>query len=362
VTSRGGEARQAGESVAGVPRETLAWLGEEDVPAVAVLSHKNLAGGAETPQLDALWARRNYYEPVARILSLMNEDGSWATPGQDYKKYQGSLWQVHFLGELYASGDDERVQQAAGYAFSRQLPDGSWSSSNARPDGSIACLTANVGRALARLGFARDDRVIAALDYCVRLYRDLGAIDCRFGRAYTLNGYCHMLAPKELLFLAEVPRELWPEGAAELREACVGVLRDKQVFRCLPVEARKFQDRLWSMPSEERRGFRDRFLAEHEPLHYKDKPGWLRFGYPLSYNSDAAEALLALASAGETRGPEYEPALDSVRRGADARMRWKLKNTLNGKMLADVEVKGEPSKWVTWRALRALAAFGGTSR
>ncbi len=341
-----------------IPRETLDWLAEPDNPAVAVLSRRELGGEGESRELAALWSRRNEYAPVATILSAMAENGSWATPGQDYKKYQGSLWQIHFLGELYASGEDERVRRAAAYAFERQLPDGSWSCSNARPDGSIACLTANVGRALARLGWARDERVVAALGYCARMYAELGVVDCRFAKPYTLNGYCHMLAPKELLFLAEVPADHWPEGATELKDACVAALRDKQIYFCLPAESREFLDKLWSMPSAERDGCRDRFLAKHETLHYKEKPGWLRFGYPLSYNSDALEALVALTGVGEERRSEYEPAIALVRDAADAKMRWKLRNSFNGKMLADAEVKGQPSKWLTLRALRALAAFG----
>jgi len=336
-----------------VPEATLDWLVATDNPAVAVLTRRDLLGEVGDPGLEALWARRNEYGPVAGILEAMAEDGSWAPPARDYQKYGGSLWQVHFLGELYANGDDERVQRAAAYAFSRQLDDGSWSC-NGRPDASIACLTANIGRALARLGYVRDERVLAALEYCVRVYREVGVIDCRPGRTYSLNNYCHMLTTKELLFLGAVPRELWPDGAEALRDACIAALRDKEVFRCYPAEAREFQDRMWSMSAEERHGFRDRFLAEHPDLHYKEKAGWLRFGYPLSYNSDALEALLALAAVGEEPRPEYADAIEVVRSAADEQMRWKLRNSFNGKMIADVEAKGQPSKWLTYRALRVL--------
>lgn len=340
-----------------VPAATLDWLLEPGNPAVAALTRAHLLEQISSAVEDEGWARRNEYAPVVRILDLMQPDGTWAPPPRDYQKYGGSLWQIHFLGELYASRGDERVERAAEYAFSRQLPDGSWSASNAQAYGSIACLTANVGRALARMGWEGDERVVAALRYCVDLYRDLGCVDCREGRLYQLNGYCHMLTPKELLFLAEVPRELWPKGAVKLRDACVSALRDKQVFRCLPVESREFQDLLWSVPAAERHGLRERFLAEHEPLHYKEKPGWLRFGFPLSYNSDVLEALFALAGVGESRRPEYETAVGVVRDAADASMRWTLRTTHNGKMLADVEEKGKPSKWLTLRALRVLQAF-----
>jgi hypothetical protein len=36
---------------------------------------------------------------------------------------------------------------------------------------------------------------------------------------------------------------------------------------------------------------------------------------------------------------------------------WLLENTMNGKMWVDVEAKGKPSKWVTFRALRVLQHF-----
>ena len=358
-------------AVVDIPEATLAWLASDENPAVASLVRRELLGEPDTPAVDSLWARRNTYAPVVRILELMQPDGSWDRPSQDYRKYGGSLWQIHFLGELYADGDDERVQAAAGYVFSRQLEDGSWSC-NGRPTASIPCLTANVGRALARLGHARDERLAAALAYCVKLFDTFGCLTC--GAIYsqtddkpkdwgasssTLNGYCHMLAPKLLLFLAEVPQDRWPEGADRLRDECMRVLREKEVHRCLPEEGGEFFDVFYTAKAHEREGLRERFLAEHPQLHYKEKPGWLRFGYPLSYNSDALEALWALTLHGETMRSEYAPALEVVRAAADGEMRWKLRNSFNGKMLADVEEKGQPSRWLTYRALRVLQHFEG---
>lgn len=338
-----------------VPSETISWLTQPDNPAVAVMTRRHVLGESD-PELDDLWARRNEYRPVAAILKAQNEDGSWAPPARDYKKYEGSLWQVHFLGELMADGNDERVRRAADYAFSRQRPSGLWSC-NGTDSAAIPCLTANVGRALARLGYARDERVVAALERIIADTREQGYLGCPSGVTLTLNGYCHMLTPKVLLFLAEVPRDLWPEGAEELRDQCVEALRDKEVYRSLPRESREFQEVIWEAPASRRPDARDQFIAEHPELHYHDKPGWLRFGFPLSYNSDALEALLALAAVGETRRPEYEPAIEAVAKEADEQMRWRMRDSLNGKMLADVERKLMPSKWVTLRALLALQHF-----
>lgn len=343
--------------VSSVPPETLDWLLAEDNPAVSVLTRRTLLGEPDSAETEALWARRNDYEPVRVILEAQHEDGSWAPPARDYQKYGGSLWQIIFLGELWADPSDERVRRGVEYAFSRQLSDGSFSC-NGRPVAAIQCLTANVGRGLARLGFARDERVRRALKWLVDEYQELGFLGCRQVASFTLNGYCHMTTPKILLFLAEVPGELWPAGADELRDACVAALRDKQVFRCLPKQFNAFRAEVWGKPWAGQAEARDRFILGHGPLEYGDKPGWLRFGFPLSYNSDALEALLALAAVGEVRRPEYELAIEVVEHAADAKMRWMLKNSHNSKMLADVEKKGAPSKWLTLRALQVLAHFG----
>jgi len=344
-----------------IPATTREWLLSEENPAVAALTRWELLGEARARALETLWARRNEYAPVARILKLMADDGSWAPPPRDYAKYGGSLWQIHFLGELYANGDDERVKRACAYAFSRQLTDGSWSCSNARQHGSIPCLTANVGRALARLGYERDERVIAALGHCVALYQELGLIGCRELLGYQLNGYCHMLTPKLLLFLGEVPSDAWPDGAEALRDECIVKLRDKSIFRSLPEEAREYQEATYKMTAAERLAYRERFLGEHPTLHYKEKPGWLRFGYPLSYNSDVLEALYALALHDEPMRREYAEAFAIVRDAADEQMRWKLRTTFNGKMLADVENRGKPSRWLTLRALMVMQHFAERS-
>src|SRR5512133_2807007 len=98
-----------------IPAPTLEWLTAAENPAVAVRTRRVLLGEPQSPELDALWARRNEYEPVARILDAMRDDGSWADQSKNYIKYTGSLWQIHFLGELWANGDDERVKCAATY-------------------------------------------------------------------------------------------------------------------------------------------------------------------------------------------------------------------------------------------------------
>ena len=342
--------------LAEVPQTTVDWLLAEDNPAVAALTRRALLREDHAGESERLWERRNEYGPIGAILDAVNEDGSWDVPSRDYQKYRGSLWQIHLLGELMADPSDVRLARGIDYAFSRQLPDGSWSC-NGRPVSAIQCLTANVGRALARLGHAEDERVLAALGWIAREYAETGVLGCSQLAPLYLNGYCHMLAPKVLLFLGEVPRERWPEGAEALRDAAVAALRDKQVFKYVPKGSREWADNLWRLPKGEREAARDSYLAVRSPLEYEDKPGWLRFGFPLSYNSDALESLASLLAVGEPYRDDYQPALDVVRAAADDQWRWRLRTSLNGKMFADVEKKGQPSKWLTLRALQVMEHF-----
>ena len=87
------------------------------------------------------------------------------------------------------------------------------------------------------------------------------------------------------------------------------------------------------------------------------KRGWLKFGFPLHYNSDILEAMVALAAAGVPKTRALDKALQAIRDKRTADGTWLLENSLNGKMWVDVEVKGQPSKWITFFALYVLDHF-----
>jgi hypothetical protein len=85
----------------------------------------------------------------------------------------------------------------------------------------------------------------------------------------------------------------------------------------------------------------------------KDKAGWKRFGFPLFYQSDALEVLDTLTRL-KVSDERMIPALKVLEatRGRDGK--WLLKDSFNGKMWVDIEVKNKPSKWITLRAMKAL--------
>jgi hypothetical protein len=63
--------------------------------------------------------------------------------------------------------------------------------------------------------------------------------------------------------------------------------------------------------------------------------------------------LAKLGRAGDERAREARTLVASR---ADAQGRWKLQSTFNGRFVVDIETRGDPSRWITLRALAALLA------
>lgn len=91
-------------------------------------------------------------------------------------------------------------------------------------------------------------------------------------------------------------------------------------------------------------------------LARESKPGWRRFGFPLTYQTDVLEILSIPAKLGLSGDGRAREARDLVASKADAPGRWKLERTFNGKYVVDIETRGEPSCWVTLRALQTPTA------
>ena len=100
---------------------------------------------------------------------------------------------------------------------------------------------------------------------------------------------------------------------------------------------------------------RDPAVADY-PMGYSTKPNrsWFKFGFPLTYWSDVLETIAVLVELGYGEDPRLSNALQLILGKQDTQGRWKLENALSGKMWANIEKKGKPSKWVTLRALRVL--------
>ena len=279
--------------------------------------------------------------PVPAILAEQQADGHWEGPDRFYTaKYRGTVWTLLILAELGADGADARVR-AACEAILRDSQDpasGGFSCNRSKKAGGglssmvIPCLTGNLAFSLIRLGMLDDPRVQRAVDWITTWQRfDDGEGDAPTGEPYDRyemcwgRHTCSMGAIKALKALAEVPLER----------------RTPAMHATISAGAEFF--------------LRHHVHRRSHDLTRDSKPGWRRLSFPLMWQTDALEILLVLTRLGY-RDERMREALDLVASRADAQGRWKLQQTFNDRFVVPIETKGEPSRWVTLRALEVLRA------
>jgi len=115
--------------------------------------------------------------------------------------------------------------------------------------------------------------------------------------------------------------------------------------------------------SAEVRSARERgeeYLLQRRLLHRLSdgeipQPRWLEAGFPYSFNYDVVRALDYFRSARPEPDERMDEALDAVasKRGADGH--WPLETAYHEQLAVDFgETVGQPSRWITHRALRIL--------
>ena len=321
------------------------WLLEEENPSVRYLTLVDIlgkpAGSAEARKARAGIMAKG---PVPLILAKQEDGGCWDQPDRMYvAKYRGTLWQLIILAEHLADGRDQRIRQACDFVLehSQDRESGGFSMHQAARTGGgrhsevIPCLTGNMVWSLVRLGHLKDPGVLRGIDWITTYQRfDDAVADPPTGWPYDKyemcwgRHTCHMGAVKALKALSEVPPG---ERSAQVRRTIgdgVEYILRHHVYR------------------------------QSHNLARASKPGWLRFGFPLMYQTDVLEILGILTTLG-CRDGRMQEAIDAMVARQDDRGRWKMADSFNGRFQVDIETKGQPSKWITLRALRVLKGYYG---
>jgi len=277
--------------------------------------------------------------PVPAILDAQHAEGYWARPGSGYTpKYKSTVWQIIFLAELGADPADERVQRGCQYLLSHSIAaNGAFSITEPpAPSGVIPCLNGNLLHALRRLGCGDDPRVRKALHWLAWAtigegirYLQSGTSGPCFACSANRGQPCGWGAAKAMRALLAVP----PEQRTPAIERAMGVGAEFLLSR-------------------------DPAVADY-PYTERVSSTWFKLGFPLSYWSDVLEITGVLTELGYGGDQRLSHALQFILSKQDDQGRWKLENSLHGKMWADIEEQGKPSKWITLRALRLLKRAGG---
>jgi hypothetical protein len=321
--------------------DPASWLLEPSDPSVRFWALQDLGGRAPgDPDVVAAQDDVMGSPAVEAILGAQQPGGWWVGERDMYlPKYRATTHSLLILAELGAGRTPSiergvehvfRFQRDSGH-FLTDLPATERGRASVVKDG--CCLDGNILHYLVHFGYLHDPRTERLIDFTAGYHDGVEAgWRCRsypIDPAGVFPKNCYMGATKMLRALSMIP--------AQQRSAEIKAIIGREVESIL-------ENGVY------------RYLRNPDGTR-KDKAGWRRFGFPLFYQSDALEVLDTLARLG-VRDERMEPAVDLVLGARQPDGRWLLGNTFNGKMWADIEEKGRPSKWVTLRALRALSRLG----
>ncbi len=319
------------------------WLLEKDNPSVRYSTLTDILEKSEN-DTEVKKAKNAIMETgvVPNILSKQKIEGYWGVPADFYirSKYKGTVWQFIILAGLGADGKDERIRKACEFVLrnSQDRESGGFSYRGTEDGGGLhnavlACLTGNMVWSLIRFGSLNDQRVQQGINWIVTCQRfDDGIKETPKGWPYDKREKCfgkhtcHMSVVKTLKALVEIPPDKRSEEIKNTIEKSVEYLLEHHIHK-----------------------------GSHD-LNRVSKPEWLKFGFPLMWNTDVLEILGVLTKL-DYRDKRMQEAFDLVISKQDDGGRWKLESTFNGRFLVNIEQKGKPSKWITLNALRVMKRF-----
>lgn len=326
--------------------QVVDWLLEEDGDNAPVrfLTLRDLLD--ENPSSSGFISAREFMMrsgPIPTILEKQQPGGFWDRKDDIYyNKYTGTCWSVIMLAQMGADPSDGRIRLGCEYILSHGIGEHGGFSMNGRRSGAIHCLQGNLTAALFDLGYGDDLRVLGALEWMARSITGEGFSDSKDdGNDYYLRSgisgpgfqcsannhkLCAWGAVKTALAFSKVPERQRTGNIKGAITACVDFLTSV-----------------------------DPATAEYpHPWAPKPSTSWFKFGFPVFYITDLLQILEALADLGLKDDPRLSNTIDLVLAKRDMDLRWPMEYTYNGKTWVEIEQKGQPSKWVTMRALRVL--------
>ncbi len=300
--------------------DALSWLLEPENPIVRWWTLRDLLDcPADDPEVQAARAAIGDSAPVRAILAVQRPSGAWAADKHLYSpKHTSTHWQLDLLADFGFTIADGSVRRACDLFFAWQLESGAFGMFAGARAGE-PCATGRVLCQFERFGLGSDGRVQRALAWSEKTQRVDGGWHCR--RAV-------MRPDKPSCFLGTVKTL---EAYAAKGDTSSDVARRAAAFvhGCLlePNMGRYASPTTW-----------ERFVY---PAFWYDTIGIVDlltgFGYGLADERMARAADLILA-----------------RRRADGMWAHEGVLAFGGDTTYSFGASGQPSKWVTLRALRAL--------
>jgi hypothetical protein len=288
------------------------WLLEPENPSARYLTLRHLLDSGE-PEAQVTEAREAIptWPPVREILDQMDPVSFW---GRADRPFYGGAVGTHATLHLLAELGVPRLAQLEA-ACENLLAYGQHDSGGFTYDGTpgriLLCYTGNAVRTLLRFGYGSDPRLEQAIDYLVTRATAPGGLACPY---------------------------------ADGEECQWGITKALGAFADLPAASRT-SDRVGAVAA-----LADALLDHEFDFEGRDAR-WLDFGFPLDYQSELIELCDVLARLDYGLDPRLNQLLGIVLAAQTPDGRWVKRY---GTRALKVEERGQPSKWITIRALRAL--------
>ncbi len=323
-----------------VDEKVIQWLLEEDNPSVRYWTLIDILGRSPSGK-EVQEAQEHIMESscVRKMLKGLHPDGYWGKIDDFYNpKYSATTHNMLILAEFGAKRtiEIEKViehmflfQRNSGH-FLIEMPKTDKGYDSVVKDG--CCYDGNILYYLIHFGFLDDPRTQRLITFQEDYYSsEEGGWKCRAfpidaSKVFPTN--CYMGRVKMLRALSMIPKTKQSKKIQRIIDAEIEVILENQVFKYL------------RNPDGSR----------------KEKAGWKRFGFPLFYQSDVLEVLDTLTRLG-VKDERMQESINLILQSREPDGRWILKNTFNGKMLCEIEKKGQASKWITLRAARVLTRY-----
>lgn len=304
------------------PDDRMDWLLQDEQPAV---KYHTLIDLLDRTSMDSEVREAHDKIPergwTASILQRQDPKGTWAS-GFYQPKYLAANWQLLVLSDLGLTIETPAVKKACDlYLAEASGPKGALGGSD-----SETCVTGNIARMMIRFGYADDSRISEAFDWLVKAQKEDGGWHCFPSDHGTLDCW------EALAAFNALPHSKWTRSIKRSVEQGAEFYLERELHK-------------------EGKG-------RYEP--------WFRFHYPWHYYYDVLVGLDVLTSLGyaddrrlknairvlkEKQRPDgtwtTEIAHPDLAPGADYSLRTPAKPLI-------LEEPGEPSKWVTFLAMRVL--------
>jgi len=319
------------------------WLLEKENPSVRYFTLRDILDKPEH-NLEVQQAKREImqYGIVPDILRKQQEPMYLKTYPKFYSdKYKGLVWQLIVLAEMGAKTNSQIIEQCE-YLLnnSQETEDGGFAMNIAAKKGGgritevIPCLTGNMVWSLIHFGYLDDPRLQRAIHWITHFMRLNDGVENNpqippYDRYEICWGKhtCFMGVVKALKGLSAIPQEKRTNEVNDTINRIVEFLLIHHIFK-----------------------------RSHD-LSKTSKPGWLKFSFPLMYQTDVLEILDILTELG-INDRRMDEAIGIIIAKQDDMGRWKTENTSNtDRLLIPLEQKGEQSKWITFRAIRVLKRY-----